>query len=142
MKKRGRAKRARSAWSRSRQRSVGEEIAAGLREAIAFERGKAAGAQFRAAPLSARSADAAPAPELSAHDVVSIRKRLGVSQAVFARLLNVSASTTRSWEQGINAPGGAASRLLQVAQSNPEALLRYVRPTRASRNGTAKGRPK
>lgn len=113
--------------TRTRRASIGQEIIAGLREALEFECGEETGAQFRAAPISARRADAAPAPEFTPREVASIRKRLGVSQAVFARLLNVSASTTRSWEQGVNAPGGAASRLLQVAQLDPAVLLRYVR---------------
>lgn len=125
-----------------RSTPIGREIIAGLREALAFERGADTGARFRIAPISARRADAEPAPEFTARDVAAIRGKLGVSQTVFARLLNVSASTTRSWEQGINAPGGAASRLLQVARSDPDALLRYVRPTGAARNGTAKRRPR
>lgn len=125
-----------------RSTPIGREIIAGLQEALAFARGADTGARFRVAPISARRADAAPAPEFTARDVAAIRGRLGVSQTVFARLLNVSASTTRSWEQGVNAPGGAASRLLQVAQSDPDALLRYVRATGDDRDDTAKRRQK
>ena len=109
------------------RKSAGAQIIQGLREAIAFERGTRTGARFVPAPISVRRADAAPAPDFSARDVASIRERLGVSQAVFARLLNVSPATTRAWEQGVNTPGGPASRLLQVAAADPEALLRYVR---------------
>ena len=112
---------------RAKRASAGQQIIAGLREALAFERGAKTGARFLPAPISARRADAAPAPQFSARDIVSIRERLGVSQTVFARLLNVSPSTTRAWEQGINTPGGPASRLLQVAAADPQALLRYVR---------------
>lgn len=129
MKSKPHGKRVRSGPRQSRSgrpSRSGEEILAGMREALALERGERSDAQFRPAAISARHADAAPAPKFSAKEVASIRKQLAVSQAVFARLLNVSASTTRSWEQGINAPGGAASRLLQVARLDPHALLKYV----------------
>ena len=107
--------------------TIGDEIIAGLREAIAYERGHRTGAAFKRAPISARSVDAMPAPTFTSKDVVAIRRRLGISQAVFARLLNVSSATERSWEQGLNTPGGPSSRLLQIATANPEALLAYVR---------------
>jgi putative transcriptional regulator len=100
---------------------------AGLREAIAFERGSRTGALFRSAPISARNVEAAPPPTFAPKQIAAIRRRLGLSQAVFARLLNVSPATARSWEQGVNTPGGPSSRLLQIAGANPEALLPYVR---------------
>jgi putative transcriptional regulator len=56
-------------------------------------------------------------------DVRKIRLKLKVSQAVFARLLNVPVVTEASWEVGRRNPSGAALRLLQIAQREPEALL-------------------
>ena len=56
-----------------------------------------------------------PAPRhYSSTDVVKIRSKLHVSQAVFAHLLNASPSTVRKWEIGEKEPGGANSRLLQL----------------------------
>lgn len=52
-----------------------------------------------------------------------IRRRLKVSQAVFARLLNVPVVTEASWEVGRRNPSGAALRLLQIAKKEPEVLL-------------------
>lgn len=49
--------------------------------------------------------------------VIRIRKKLRVSQAVFARLLNASESTVRKWEIGEKEPGGANCRLLQILEN-------------------------
>jgi putative transcriptional regulator len=50
-------------------------------------------------------------------DVARIRKKLNVSQAVFAYLLNASESTVKKWEIGAKVPGGANCRLLQIIES-------------------------
>ena len=59
--------------------------------------------------------------------VREIRRKLKVSQAVFARLLNVPVVTEASWEVGRRNPSGAALRLLQIAKKEPEALLSAAR---------------
>ncbi len=56
-----------------------------------------------------------------------IRKRLKVSQEVFARILNVPTVTEVSWEVGRRNPSGAALRLLQIARYRPDALLTVAR---------------
>jgi putative transcriptional regulator len=56
-------------------------------------------------------------------EVRAIRRRLKVSQAVFARLLNVPVVTEASWEVGRRKPSGAALRLLQIARKEPDVLL-------------------
>jgi putative transcriptional regulator len=56
-------------------------------------------------------------------DVRAIRRKLRVSQAVFARMLNVPVVTEASWEVGRRNPSGAALRLLQIAKKEPEVLL-------------------
>ena len=61
---------------------------------------------------------------ISAKEVVCIRQKVGASQAVFAKMLNVARDTEISWEQGRRTPSGAALRLLQIAESNPEYLLK------------------
>ncbi|MBT7065325.1 MAG: type II toxin-antitoxin system MqsA family antitoxin [Verrucomicrobia bacterium] len=58
-----------------------------------------------------------------ARDIVRIRKRLGVSQAVFARVLGVARDTEISWEQGRRRPSGPALRLLEIAERHPEHLV-------------------
>lgn len=56
-------------------------------------------------------------------EVRAIREKLKVSQAVFARLLNVPVVTEASWEIGRRNPSGAALRLLQIAKRAPQVLL-------------------
>ena len=58
-----------------------------------------------------------PAPRhYTSHDVVRIRRKLHVSQAVFAYLLNASESAVKKWEIGAKEPGGANCRLLQIIE--------------------------
>lgn len=59
---------------------------------------------------------------LSADDIKSIRKTLKVSQAVFAKLLNVSLSSVRQWEQNIRKPSGSTMILLELLQREPKLL--------------------
>jgi putative transcriptional regulator len=60
---------------------------------------------------------------LAPDEIVELRKRLGVSQAVFARLLGVARDTEVSWEQGRRVPSGPALRLLEVVRRHPEYLM-------------------
>lgn len=55
-------------------------------------------------------------------EVTAIREQLSASQAVFARLLNVSVKTVQAWEQGRRTPSDAALKLLTIARINPQAL--------------------
>ncbi len=68
-----------------------------------------------------------PIPELPeerpSKEIVRIRKKLGVSQAVFARVLGVARDTEISWEQGRRKPSGPALRLLEIAERHPEYLV-------------------
>ncbi len=59
-------------------------------------------------------------------DVKAIRKKYGLSQNKFAKLLGISASTLRNWEQGRRNPEGPARILLSVAAKHPEAILDSV----------------
>jgi putative transcriptional regulator len=59
---------------------------------------------------------------LSADAIRRVRRSLGVSQAVFARMLNVSLSTVRQWEQNLRKPTGATMVLLELLQRNPDLL--------------------
>jgi len=64
-----------------------------------------------------------PAVLITSGHVRKIRAKLNLSQAAFARVLNVGLITVRSWETGRRKPGGPALRLLQVAEQIPRALL-------------------
>lgn len=52
--------------------------------------------------------------------VKAVRSQFRLSQALFAKFLNVSLSTVQKWERGVNAPDGAASRLMDEMRHEPE----------------------
>lgn len=83
------------------RRNIGEELLQGLRELKAGKRGR-----VTAIPSASR-----------------IRKKTGLSQSEFARLLRVSLRTLQDWEQGRRAPSGAARTLLLIVEKNPRALF-------------------
>ena len=58
-----------------------------------------------------------PVRELSAREIKLIRLHEKVSQAIFAKYLNTSASTVRQWEQGGKHPRGTSLRLLNLIAS-------------------------
>lgn len=62
------------------------------------------------------------APEYSPEDIRRIRHRLGMSQHVFASMLNVSRGAVRNWEQGLRKPEGTAMRLLQIVEEHPDMM--------------------
>ncbi len=61
---------------------------------------------------------------ITADEIQKIRKTLRLSQSVFAKLLNVSLSSVRQWEQGIRTPSGSTMVLLELLQREPK-LLNY-----------------
>ncbi len=65
-------------------------------------------------------------PEIDAPTLVAIRGQSRMSQAVFARLLNVSTKTVQSWEQGVRTPSHASRRLIQIYSQHPETVCQSV----------------
>ncbi|MBI5164079.1 MAG: DNA-binding transcriptional regulator [Magnetospirillum sp.] len=55
-------------------------------------------------------------PAYTPEDIRRIRADAQVSQAVFARYLNVGTSTVQQWEQGVKRPRGSSLKLLQVVE--------------------------
>lgn len=111
--------------------SVFEQIKAGLEDSIAHSRGE----------LSLATTELpAPPPRTAPRDVVSLRKRLKMSQAVFAALLNVSPRTVQSWEQGAREPSDAALRMLQVVRVRPDVVITIFvsHPTRGPSRSVAR----
>ena len=65
-------------------------------------------------------------PTLGVEEISHIRKRLKVSQSVFAKLLNVSLSSVRQWEQGLRKPSGSTMILLELLQKEPHLLDYWI----------------
>lgn len=94
------------------------ELKESLGQLLDYARGKI-GAKVRVSHIALPQ----PAVALTSGQVRNIRAKLNLSQAAFARVLNVELITVRSWEKGRRNPGGPALRLLQVAEQSPGALL-------------------
>ena len=65
---------------------------------------------------------ARPKP-LKPAEIRGLRESLNASQALFARLLNVSSNAVESWEQGVRQPRQATLKLLYIARKSPGTLL-------------------
>jgi putative transcriptional regulator len=103
--------------TKTRRKPLPERLKASLSEAVQFAEGK----------LDLRTVEVpSPPPTIAARDVTSLRTKTGMSQAVFARVLNVSAKTVQSWEQGQRKPSHAALRMLQVFRENPKFVFDVV----------------
>lgn len=85
---------------------------------------KKASSQNVSTSLDLRSVEIPPRPKpLKAAEIQAMRAAMNASQALFARLLNVSSNAVESWEQGIREPRQATLKLLHIARKNPSALL-------------------
>lgn len=92
-----------------------QQLAGAIKDAKKYEEGH---------KLDLRVTELPPRPYmLSAQQIIQIRERMHLSQAVFAHLLNVSLSTVQAWEQGRRAPNHASLKLLHIAKERPDALL-------------------
>lgn len=97
---------------------VFDEIAEGLRDAIAVAKGEAGPSSFHLhLPPSI--------------DVKAIRKRTGFSQKAFAERFGFSLGAIRDWEQGRSNPDRVARSLLVLIETEPEAVERALSPRAA-----------
>ena len=104
-------------------KTYGEFLVEGMEEAVGIARGRSKPAKISRVAITARDVAALPPPKYSAARVRSIRKRMNLSQTVFAAALNVSPATVRGWERGARVPDGPSRRLLELADRYPETLL-------------------
>ena len=95
---------------------VAEQIRKGLEEAIRHAKGEIT---LKTTTLEMPDRP----PQVSADELTELRLKSGMSQAVFARMLNVSTKTIQSWEQGQRKPSQAALRLIQVFRQSPSSVL-------------------
>ena len=91
-----------------------DRLKQGLEEGIAYERGERT---LRVTEIVVPD----PPQAYGAEDVRRIRNRMRMSQAGFARLLQVSHKTVQSWEQGTRRPQQSSARLLQFIE-HPDLL--------------------
>ena len=94
-----------------------ERLKAGLEEGIAHAKGELT--------LKTVAVPEAP-PEIDAKTLVALREAAEMSQAVFAKVLYVSAKTVQSWEQGVRVPSRASRRLIHIFTEQPEVVCKVV----------------
>jgi putative transcriptional regulator len=70
-------------------------------------------------------------PSSSAKQVRELRRRLGLSQAQFARKFGFAIDTIRQYEQGRRMPSGPASTLLRVIEAEPDVVIRALGKNKA-----------
>lgn len=63
-----------------------------------------------------------PTIDITPKHIREIRKKTHLSQNVFAKVLNVSPSSIKQWEQGTRNPTGATKVLLEVLEREPHIL--------------------
>jgi putative transcriptional regulator len=94
-----------------------ERLKTALEEGIAHEKGE----------LTLKTVEViSEPPEIDAATLASLRRAAGMSQAVFAGLLNVSPRTLQSWEQGHRQPADASRRLIQMFAEQPKMFCQVV----------------
>ncbi|MCH7517192.1 MAG: helix-turn-helix domain-containing protein [Bacteroidetes bacterium] len=76
-----------------------------------------------------------PEVEINAKDIQEIREKIKLSQSVFAKVLNVSSSSIKQWEQGKRTPSGSTKVLLELLRKNPN-ILKYRIESSAQTNQT------
>jgi DNA-binding transcriptional regulator YiaG len=92
-----------------------DDLKQALSEALDYERGKKTALRVSQLPP--------PPKPLTPRQIRAIRQSFNVSQAAFARIINVSVNAVESWEQGVRRPREATLKLLSVAHKHPEVLL-------------------
>jgi len=110
----------------SRRKPFFDRLKSGLEESLAHARGE----------LSLRTIEVPSAPpEIDPKNVAALRERAGMSQAVFASVLNVSAKTVQSWEQGVRRPSPHVRRLIQVFSERPDVFCDIIGMTQVQLKG-------
>jgi len=80
------------------------------------------GTPFTAKELNVLGVKIPEIKKITPSRIKRIRDKINISQTVFARLLNVSASSIRQWEQGKRFPTGSTKVLLDLLDKEPQVL--------------------
>jgi len=92
--------------------TMGQDLTDAVQEALDHSEGKI---ELRTTHLSITPV----CDTISVDEIKETRKKLGMSQGVFAIVIGVSKKTVESWESGRYTPDGAARRLISIIQKDP-----------------------
>lgn len=76
--------------------------------------------------LKKHSVEKITAPELKSGELIELRQKLNVSQAVFAQYLRINKRTLENWEQGRAKPNAQAAVLIKMVEKYPDTLSRLA----------------
>lgn len=65
-----------------------------------------------------------PAPSITPAELLSLREKLHLSRAVFARYLRTNVRTLENWEQGHASPNAQAAILIRMVERYPDTVER------------------
>ena len=97
---------------------MGQELIESMQELLDYSEGKI---DLRTSRLNLSPV----CDTISVEEIKETRKKLGMSQGVFAIVLGVSKKTVESWEAGRYTPDGAARRLISIMQTDPAFPEKY-----------------
>lgn len=101
------------------KRKLVDEIAEGFQALAQQRQGKRT--------LRTHALELKPAPTVKARDLVTLRERLHLSRAVFARYLRTNSRTLENWEQGRARPNAQAALLIRLVERYPDTVARLAR---------------
>ncbi len=107
---------------KAKNRIYFDEIKTGLENALDWAQGKHSVVTMREVELPD------PPKPITPRQIATLRKKkVRVSQRVFAGIMNASVQTVHVWEQGRGRPSGPALRLLRLLDKRPELIREFSR---------------
>lgn len=85
-----------------------------------------AGARAGKQTLRTHEVSLAPAPEVTAEELLALRERLNLSRPVFASYLRTNPRTLENWEQGRAKPNAQAALLIRLVEKFPDTVQRLA----------------
>ena len=67
-----------------------------------------------------------PAPNVTARELIRVRKSLKISRALFAAYLRTNVRTLENWEQGRAKPNAQAALLINLVKRYPDTVQRLA----------------
>ena len=72
--------------------------------------------------LRTHAIESQPSPPLKPKELVTLRKKLGVSQPILASYLRTNVRTLENWEQGRAKPNAQATLLIRLVAAHPQTV--------------------